>query len=91
MVGGKALVLVPTKPNKLLLQWKGPYRVVEKFGTNNYKIQIGHKLKSFHANLLKQYVEREEKAENMLGMVSVAVVKTNQHDEESFKDDSDDY
>ena len=89
-VGGKALVLLPTKPNKLLLQWKGPYRVVEKFGTNDYKIQVGNKLKSFHVNLLKQYVEREEKAENVWGMVSVAVLETNQYDEESLKDDSDD-
>ena len=89
-VGGKALVLLPTKPNKLLLQWKGPYRVVEKFGTNDYKIQVGNKLKSIHANLLKQYVEREEKAENVWGMISVAVLETNQYDEESLKDDSDD-
>ena len=35
-------------------------------------------------------MEREEKAENVLGMVSVAVLETNQYDEESLKDDSDD-
>ena len=64
--------------------------MVEKFGTNDYKIQVGNKLKSFHVNLLKQYVEREEQAENVLGMVSVVVLETNQNDEESLKDDSDD-
>ena len=57
--------------------------MVEKFDTNDYKMQVGNKLKSIYAYLLKQYVEREEKAENVLGMVSVAVLETNQYDEES--------
>ena len=29
-VGNKILVLLPTKTNKLLMSWKGPYEVVEK-------------------------------------------------------------
>ena len=28
-VGDKVLLLLPTNSNKLLLQWKGPYEVVE--------------------------------------------------------------
>ena len=28
-VGDKVLLLLPTESNKLLLQWKGPYEVVE--------------------------------------------------------------
>ena len=64
--------------------------VVGKCDTNDYKIQVGNKLKSIQANLLKQYAERELRAENVLGMVRVAVLKTKRDDEEIFKDNSDD-
>ena len=44
-VGDKALVLLPTDKNKLLM---------------DYRIRIGGKEKSFHINMLKQYLERED-------------------------------
>ena len=59
-VGDKALVLLPTDTNKLLMGWKGPYEVIEKFSPIDYRIRIGRKEKTFHINMLKQYVEREE-------------------------------
>ena len=58
--GEKVLLLLPTKANKLLLQWKGPYSVVERTSPVNYKIQIGKKIKNYHVNMLRQYHEREE-------------------------------
>ena len=86
----KALVLLPTKSNKLLLQWKGPYTGVEQFRTNDFKIQEGNKLKSFHANLLKRYIEREEENTGLLEMVSVAVLDSNLSSEEGCEDAPDD-
>ena len=62
-VGGKALVLLPTDKNKLLMGWKGPYEVVEKLSPLDYRIRISGKEKSFHINMLKQYVEREDDQE----------------------------
>ena len=59
-VGEKVLLLLPTKANKLLLQWKGPYMVVEKLSKVNYKIQVGKKLKNYHVNMLQPYVQRED-------------------------------
>ena len=44
-VGDKALVLLPTDKNKLLMGWKGPYEVVEKLGPLDYRIRIGGKEK----------------------------------------------
>lgn len=38
---------------QLLMQWKGPFTIVEKVGKVDYKIDIGGKLKTFHANMLK--------------------------------------
>ena len=58
-VGAKALVLPPTDKNKLLMGWKGPYEVVEKLSLLDYRIRMAGKEKSFHINMLKQYLERE--------------------------------
>ena len=57
-VGQKVLLLLPTKANKLLLQWRGPYQVIEKMSSVNYSIQVGSKQKTFHVNMLKPYIER---------------------------------
>lgn len=58
-VGEKVLVLLPNASNKLLMQWKGPFTIVEKVGKVDFKIDMGGKLKTFHANMLQLYVERE--------------------------------
>ena len=39
--------------------WKGPYEVVEKLSQLYYRIKVGRKVKTFHINMLKQYIERE--------------------------------
>jgi hypothetical protein len=39
---------------------KGPYEVLEKVGELDYKIKIKDKVKMFHRNMLKSYVERED-------------------------------
>ena len=55
-VGEKVLILLPKKANKLLLQWRGPYTVIARFGKYDYRVQVGTKLKTIHANLLKRYI-----------------------------------
>ena len=59
--GDQVLVLLPTNQNKLLMQWRGPYKVEAVMGQNDYKINIKGKLKVYHANLLKKYVTRNDK------------------------------
>lgn len=58
-VGDKVLVLLPTDNNKLLMQWKGPYEIQEKVGMCDYRINVHGQLKIYHANMLKEYIERE--------------------------------
>ena len=58
-VGSKVLLLLPTDKNKLLLQWKGPFVVESVVGVNDYGIRVGDKVKTFHANMLKEYVDRQ--------------------------------
>ena len=59
-VGDKVLILLPTDKNKLLLQWKGPYNVTKKLNAVDYQIDVNGKLKTYHINMLKQYVVRNE-------------------------------
>jgi len=55
--GDKALVLLPTAESKLLMQWKGPYQVVDRVGPTDYRIRIGDVEKVYHINMLKRYFE----------------------------------
>ena len=57
-VSDKALILFPTETNKLLMGLKGPYEDVEKRNPLDYRIKVGRKVKTFHINMLKQYIER---------------------------------
>ena len=44
------------------MQWKGPYEIIQRMGENGYKILVGTKEKNYHANMLKKYYAREDKA-----------------------------
>ncbi|GFS12946.1 Pol polyprotein [Elysia marginata] len=59
-MGEKVLVLLPTDSKKILRQWKGPFEVVATVGVNNYRINMGGKVKTFHAYLLKGYIARDQ-------------------------------
>ena len=56
--GEKVLVLIPTTECKFLAKWQGPYEIVEKVSTVNYKVrQLGRRkpLQVYHVNLLKKW------------------------------------
>ncbi|GFR94304.1 zinc finger protein [Elysia marginata] len=59
-VGEKVLVLLPTDSNIVLMQWKGPFKVVATVVVNDYRINMCGKVKTFHANLLKKYIARDQ-------------------------------
>ncbi|XP_071493976.1 uncharacterized protein [Diadema antillarum] len=59
-VGDKVLLLLPTDRNKLLLQWKGPFDVISKISSMDYRIDLNGKPKVFHINLLKKYHARND-------------------------------
>ena len=56
-VGDKVLLLLPSESNKVLLQWNGPYEVLE-VNVMNYKINVKGVVNTYPANMLKLYVER---------------------------------
>eukprot|EP00745_Piridium_sociabile_P016607 TRINITY_DN2466_c0_g1_i7.p1 TRINITY_DN2466_c0_g1~~TRINITY_DN2466_c0_g1_i7.p1 ORF type:complete len:1403 (+),score=222.61 TRINITY_DN2466_c0_g1_i7:99-4307(+) len=61
-VGDKVLILRPVKSNKLEMEWRGPYPVVEKTGMADYNIEVRGKKRMYHANLLKLFKERAVEA-----------------------------
>ena len=65
-VGDKVLVLLPTNTNKLLMQWRGPFEIVEHVRENDYKIKLPNRTKMFHANMLKKYWERDQESLNAM-------------------------
>ena len=58
--GDKVLILLPTNPKKLLLQWKGPYTIAKRLNSVDYALKVGDKSPVYHINLLKRYYERDE-------------------------------
>ncbi|XP_047488137.1 uncharacterized protein LOC125038640 [Penaeus chinensis] len=59
-MGDDVLVLLPSSSNKLIMQWLGPYPVVECKGNGvDYVIRIRGKNRLFHINMLKKYFRRD--------------------------------
>ena len=58
-VGDEVLVLLPDTSNKLLMSWRGPYKVLECRNRVNYLIDEAGRARLYHINLLKQYYRRE--------------------------------
>lgn len=90
-VGDEVLILLPTDSNKLLMQWKGPFKVETVVAVNDYKINIGGKLKTVHANLLKKYYRRNEEpiqvGASIIHIACAAVVESGEVDPEGVVDD----
>ena len=53
-------MLLPIKHNKLTLQCRGPYVVKAVINRMDYKVEVNANTKIYHANLLKQYIIRDE-------------------------------
>ena len=53
--GDKVLILLPTDSHKLLMQWKGPFEVIQRVGVTDYRVQLESGTNVFHINMLKQY------------------------------------
>ena len=93
------LILLPSDDNKLLMQWKGPFEILERKNGHDYRVQLKDRVKMFHANMLKKYNSREKDDSEIQQMAAVIVedqkdteISTNQEFElqteqkETFKD-----
>ena len=76
--GDSVLILLPTDSNKLLMQWKGPYEIDEVVSDYNYRVKVRGKIKTYHANLLKEYFHRKTGGIERLG---ASVIECNDPDD----------
>ena len=53
------LLLLPTKLDKLEMQWQGPFDIIKKVRENDYVINFDGQHKMFHANMLRKYLVRK--------------------------------
>ena len=67
----------------MLLQWKGPYAVVEVVNRMDYKIDVNGVVSTYHANMLKQYVERRNELSHCL-LSAEAIESVDDDDIEEF-------
>ncbi|GFO50194.1 gypsy retrotransposon integrase-like protein 1 [Plakobranchus ocellatus] len=72
-VRDKALILLPTKSNKLQLKWQGPFHVEKKVGDNSYIIDVNGRKRTYHANLLKKFYQRGGDIDQDNGILQCAV------------------
>ena len=72
----------------MLLQWKGPYEVVEVVNRMDYKIDVNGVVSTYHANMLKQYFERRNELSHCF-LSAEAIESVDDDDIEDFPlDDS---
>ncbi|GFW40263.1 retrovirus-related Pol polyprotein from transposon 412 [Trichonephila clavipes] len=75
--GELVLVIAPSRPNKLSVQWVGPGEIVQQHSETNYVVKFPEKDKThvYHVNMLKTYHQREEN-------INLLCINPLKHDEE---------
>ena len=83
--GDKVLILLPQNGNNLFMRYQGPYSIQKVANDNNYVCQIGKKLKTYHANLLKKFEERQPLPphDTILPHAAVSFIKEDNDESES--------
>ncbi|GFW51951.1 retrovirus-related Pol polyprotein from transposon 297 [Trichonephila clavipes] len=75
--GELVLVIAPSRPNKLSVQWVDPGEIVQQLSETNYVVKFPEKDKThvYHVNMLKFYDQREEN-------INLLCINPLKHDEE---------
>ena len=84
--GDQVLLLLPTDNNKLIMQWKGPFDVLDRVAHNDYRIDVNGKEKIFHANMLKLYICREQDEDNIVATQALVTVQDEEEEQGAARD-----
>ena len=82
-VGDKVLLLLPADSNKLLLQWRGPFKIVEVLNRVDYRVNVNGYIHTYHAYILRLYVERKTVASHCLLSAETSIPLREEDDNES--------
>ncbi|KAK3090518.1 hypothetical protein FSP39_012438 [Pinctada imbricata] len=74
--GDEVLVLLPSDTSRMIAQWKGPFRVIERVNDVNYKVNVGGRrgVVVYHINMLRNYTKR-----------SILIVVEKNHESDDLK------
>ena len=72
--GDKILLLLPTCPNKLMLQWKGPYEFVEVANRMDNRVKVDDRVGTYHINFLKKFEERDDTVISGMNVIEVGPI-----------------
>ena len=70
-VNDEVLILLPDNSNKLLMTWRGPYKITKVVNRVDYLVDVDGKNKLYHVNLLKRYFRRRDIALNIIDKIPV--------------------
>ena len=79
----KVLLLLPTDSNKLLLQWRGPFKIVDVLNPVDNRINVNGYIHTYHANILRLYVERKTEVSHCLLSAKASIMLREEGDAES--------
>ena len=82
-MGDKGLLFLPTDSNKLLLQWRGPFEIVEVLNRVDYRVNVNGYIHTYHANILRLYVERKTEAFHCLLSAEASIPLREEDDDKS--------
>ena len=84
------VLLSPSDSNKLIMQWNGPIKVVQKMNPDDYKVSIKGKVKTYHASMLKKYFARSDQGRVLEdeGKLSMSCVSEVALDKTELQEDS---
>ena len=81
--------MLPSERNELLLQWNGPHEVVDIVSVMNYKMTVKGVVNTYPANMLKQYIERQNMTSNRSAVIDARCnVKSEDHRDPAVHRDS---
>lgn len=80
--GEEVLVLLPSENSKLLISWRGPYKVLERKGKVEFLIDEPKGPTLYHVNLLKKYSRRAQSLQASLLDEVPTLVSLNLHTDE---------
>ena len=82
-VGDKVLLLLPTDSNKLLLQWQGPFEIVEVLNRVDYHVNVNGNIHTYHANILRLFVEQKTEVSHCLLSAGSSIPLREEDDDKS--------
>lgn len=63
---GDNVLLLPTRRNKVLVKRRGPYEIINVVNRIEYRINVDGICRTYHANMPKQYIERQDDSTHFL-------------------------